>query len=364
MLESCSLKAAKVLVGTFEEADLEEFVKLSHAEYGPSITTDIDHTTWKHLRAPLGPSTYIRLVVNGNTVGRVMLQPRQINTASGQYRVSYVADGLIDVEFRSPPTNFTNLINSAGNIPAFSFVYHTSNEVSDPLYRNLFRFPQPFSLCGYGFSVRPSAILYKLSGLRINALDWITLPLRWLAGLFAFIMFWVSKLNVSERLPDDDKLSLLCAKSLEVSGPVFARNKSFLKWRLIDAPRWAATVHCIERAGRFLGYVAIRKFELNGLSYLVIVDFLVDPDLPLFERLAIRSWLILEAIKLNVDALFTMINPQNKAARKAIGFPLVRIPDMFLPHETPIYAWSGGSQSSEFEIEKSTYMTLADLDYL
>ena len=363
MLGSCGLKATKILVEAFEEANLEEFIKLSSTEYGPSITTDIDHTIWKHLRAPLGPSTYIRLVANGNTVGRILLQPRQINTDSGQYSVSCITDGLIDSEFRSPPTNFINLINAAGNIPAFSFVYHTSNKVTEPLYRNLFRFPQPFSLCGYGLPVRLAGVFFKFSGLRINVLDWIILPLRWLVGLFASIWLKVSKLDVSERLPDDDMLSSLCSKSLKVSGSSFTRNRSFIKWRFIDAPIWTAKVHCIERKGRFLGYVAIRKYELEGLSYLVIVDFLVDPDLTIFERLAIRCWLILKAIKSDVDALFTMINPKNKTARQGIGFPLVRIPDTFLPHRTPIFLWFGKNQSCDFEVEDSLYMTLADLDY-
>lgn len=362
---SGGLKSTEIVVGAFEEAHLEEFIKLSHAEYGQSVSTDSDHTIWKHLRSPLGPSTYIRLEANGKTVGRIMLQPRQINTSSGQYNVSCITDGLIDLGFRSPPTNFINLIYAAGKVPDCSFVYHTSNEVTEPLYRNLFRFPQPFSLCGYGLPLRLAGFFLKFIGVRVNVLDWAILPLRWLAKLFAFAWLITSKLDVSERLPDDDMLSSLCSKSLKVSGPIFSRNKSFMKWRLIDAPAWASKVHCFEKKGTFLGYVAIRKFELEGLSYLAVVDILLDPDTTIFERVAIRSWLILEAINSGVDALFTMINPQSRAARKNIGAPLIRIPDTFLPHITPIYIWSSeGSKNRDVGKEESTYMTLADLDYL
>jgi hypothetical protein len=365
MLGSFGLKSAKVLVEAFEEAHLKEFIKLSHVEYGKSPTADIDHIAWKHLRAPLGPSTYIRLVANGgNTVGRVMLQPRQVNTASGQFPVSLITDGLIDTEFRSTPTNFINLINTAGNVPAFSFVCHTSNEVTEPLYRKLFRFPQPFSLSGYGFPVRLAGFFLKFSRLRLSILDWLILPLRWLVGLLAFIMFWASKLNLSERLPDDDRLALLCSKSLNESGPFFVRNQSFLKWRFKDAPEWSSEVYCIEREGEFFGYLVMRRFELDGLNYLAVADFLIDPALTIFERLAIRSWLILEALKSGVDALFTMINPKNIIARKGIGFPLMCIPDKFLPHGTPIFMWTRKGKSCDFDKVESTYMTLADLDYL
>jgi len=356
--------AARITVETFTVNNLEAFIALSHTENGSSAATNVDHIKWKHVASPLGASTYICLFANDKTVGRSLLQPRLIYSVSGQHSTACVTDVLIDPEFRSPPTNFINLTEASGSIPDFSSVYHTSSNRTDLLYRKLLRFPKPFSLRGYGLPVRLSGIVFKIAGHRIAGLDWLISPFRWLIGLVAVVGIAVARLDVSERLPDDDRLSLIFLKSLHNSGPMFARSKSFLKWRLIDAPLLAATVYCVERGGRFLGYVGIRRLELNGLTFLVIVDFLLDPDLSLFGRLALRSWLILQAIRSNVDALFTMINPRSRAARICVGFPLIRISDKILPHETPIFVRSRGNESRFLETEASMHMTLADLDYI
>ena len=194
-------------------------------------------------------------------------------------------------------------------------------------------------------------------------MDWLISPFRLIIEQVTIILISVARLDITERLPDDDVLSQLFLKCLRNSGPLFARSKCFLKWRLIDGPLWPGTVYCIERKGKFLGYVAIRKLELNGLIFLVLVDFLLDPDLTLFNRLTLRSWLTLQAIKFNVDALFTMINPRSRTARICVGFPFVYIPDKLLPHGTPIFVRSRGNESQKLEAEKSTHMTLADHDY-
>ena len=355
---------AKITVEPFTVSNLEEFLALSHSEYGPSAASNVDHIEWKHVASPLGASTYIRLVSNDKTVGRALLQPMLIYTESGQFSTACVTDVLIDPAFRSPPTNFINLMEASGNISAFRLVYHTSSNRTDLLYRKLFRFPKPFSLRGYGVPIRLAGIVCKISGRRVDALDWLISPFRRLIGLVAVVGIAVARLDVSVGLPDDDMLYRLFLKSLRNSGPMIARSTSFLKWRLIDAPLLAATVHCVERSGKFLGYLAIRKVELNGLTFLIIVDFLLDPDLSLFDRFALRAWLILQAIKADVDALFTMINPRSRAARICVGFPLIPIPDKLIHHRTPIFVRSQRNESRSLETEASTHMTLADLDYI
>ena len=363
-LRGGKLTVARITVETFTANNLEDFLALSHTEYGPSAATNVDHIKWKHVASPLGASTYICLVANDKTVGRALLQPRLICTESGQFSTACVTDVLIDPEFRSPPTNFINLTEASGSISAFSSVYHTSSNRTDLLYRKLFRFPKAFCLRGYGLPARLSGIFFKISGRRIDALDWLISPFRWLIGLAAVVGIAVARLDVSVRLPDDDMLSQIFLKSLRNCGPMFARSEAFIKWRLIDAPLLTATVYCAERSGKFLGYVAIRRIELNGLTFLIIVDFLLDPDLTLFDRLALRSWLILQAIQSDVDALFTMINPRSRAARICVGFPLIRIPDKLLRHRTPIFVRSRGNESRFLETEASMHMTLADLDYI
>ena len=363
MTKDSNLTLAKVVVETFTEDSIDEFVQLSHAEYGSSVATNADHARWKHIASPLGASTYIRLVVNDRTVGRAMLQPRLIYTESGQHNTACVTDVLINPEFRLAATNFIKLTKASGNVTSFDSVYHTSNERTEPFYRKFFRFPKPFSLRGHGLPVRFLGIFFKISKLRVSVLDWLAFPFRYLIELITVVAIAVAKFEISERLPEDDVLTTLCLKSLHDSGPIIARNKAFLKWRFIDAPLWGANIYCVERWGKFVGYVATRKLELNGLSYLVLIDYVLDTDISFFDRLVLRLWLIRQAIKSDVDILFTMSNPSSKAARICAGFPLICIPDKFLPHGTPVFFRANKKESRFLETEKSTHMTFADIDY-
>ena len=355
---------ATIEVELFAKHHLGAFLELSHSEYGPSAAANIGHITWKHLGSPHGASTYVRLVANGKTVGRALLQPTSVLTESGRFSIASVTDILIDPKFRSPPSNFTSLMRASADVSAFSSVYHTSNRRTDPLYRKLFRFPKPLSLRGYGFPIRLANIVSRIAGPRLQALDWLMSPLRPLVALVANVGLTVTRLNVSERLPDDDTLSRLLLRSLRQSGPLLARSRAFLKWRFIDAPVFAATVYCIERGGKCLGYVATRTVGFDGLTVLVIVDFLLDPALTLLDRFTVRSWIIRRAMTLNVDALLTMANPRSRAALIAVGFPFLRIPDRYLPHETPIFLRSRGSENRFLETAESLHLTLTDLDYI
>lgn len=354
---------AKVLVSLFKEENLSEFVELSQTEYSSLDTTDASHVRWKHIDSPYGASTYIRLIKNDKTIGRALLQPRLMYTDRGEFHSACIGDVLINSLHRSPPTNFINLTKSSANVPKFSSVYHTSNEVTEAFYQKLFRFPNPFSLKAYGFPVRLTNLFFKISGYRINCLDWLVSPFHWLNNFFVSILMRLSKLDVSERLPDDEMLSELSLKSLHNSGPFLSRSNSFLKWRLIDAPLWKAKVFCISRKGRFLGYVATRSIKLEGLRFFVVIDFLMDTEMVFFERIAFRLWLIKQTVGSGDDALFTMINPISKASRVCVGFPFTKIPDKFLPHRTPIFVRAYGDESKEVQCQKSMHMTLADLDY-
>jgi hypothetical protein len=357
------LSLAKVVVGLFTEEDLSDYIELSQTEYESSITMDVDHIRWKHLDSPHGASTYIRLVVGDKVVGRALLQPRLIQTKTGQYSTACVADVLIDPLHRSPPTNFINLTNTSANISKFSSVFHTANERTEPFYHKLFRLPNPFSLRGYVLPTRVAGIFLKIIGYRINALDWFLFPFLYLIRFVAVVMISIVKIDIIKKLPNDANLSEISLKLLDDSGPLLTRTKSFLKWRLIDAPLWNANVYCIERKGQFLGYIATRVLDLNGLKHLVLIDFLVDTDISFFDRFALRLWLIRQAILSDVDALFTMINPMSKAAHTCVGFPMIRIPDKFLPHGTPIFFRANSDENKNVETDRMTHMTLADIDY-
>lgn len=369
-----------ISIGEFKEIDLEDFLGLSKLEflktdpiessdadwkdrYVESLLTNPAHVRWKHLYSPFGASTFVRLTTSTKTVGRVLLQPRTLHTASQTFNVACSMDTLVTREFRSPPSNFIKLIKASDGISNFDFIYHTANEITHQLFGRLLRFPNPFSLQSYGFPLRIAGLLSALIGRRIDALDWLLAPLRWLMEIGALCFCWIVGPDISKNSMSDMELDKLFAKCLHQSGPLLARTNEYLKWRFGEAADFPASVYRIDRKGKLIGFFVTRQLELGGLNHFVLMDFLLDAETPLLSRIALRLWLIRTAIKEKADTLFTMINPFNKMARKCVGFPLARIPDSLLPHATPIFIRAHGPQNKQFEMDLSIHLTLADLDY-
>ena len=353
----------QISVERFAETDLEGFLEMSQLEYGPSLSTHSDHIRWKHLDSPFGASSYISLVESGSVFGRVLAQPRPFRTATQVLNVAFVVDLLIEQKHRTTPASFISLTKASGNLEYYDLVFHTSNERTFPLYSKLFRFPNPFSLKAYGFPIRFAGVFSAIFGRRINAIDWLIAPVHWLLLAIADVVKFFSRLEISARAMDDEELETLSAKCLQQSGPHLVRTNVFLKWRFTDAPFWPATIFRIDRKGQFLGYGVTRKMELGGLNHLVLMDFMLDPDASFIACVALRFWLVRQAITTQADALFTMVNSYNSMARKVVGFPLLPIPGRLLPHTTPIFVRPRSNDLKEFEADRSIHMTLADLDY-
>jgi hypothetical protein len=297
------------------------------------------------------------------TVGRVLLQPRPFYSASQKYNVACDMDMLVDRDFRSPSSNFINLIKASDELPTFDFVYHTANEITRQLYERLLGFPNPFSLQSYGFPLRISGLLSALIGRRINALDWLLAPFHWIMQGTAFGFCQIAGTDISQQPMSDTELDELFKKCLHQSGSLLARTNEYLKWRFVDAVDFPSKIYRIDRKGQLIGFFVMRYLKLGELNHFILMDFLLDTHTPLICRIALRLWLIDAAIKAKTDTLFTMINPFNKMARKCIGYPLVRIPDKLLPHATPIFIRAYGHKNKHFETDQSIHLTLGDLDY-
>jgi hypothetical protein len=352
-----------ISVKTFTESDLEDYLNLSQKQYGPSVATHADHNRWKHLQSPFGASSYVRLMDGEQVVGRALVQRRTLRTRSEAIPAGCVVDLLIDRPYRTTPRNFLNITKTCDELEGCDLIYHTANERTFPLYSRLLHFPSPFSLVAFGLPVRLSGFLGAILGRRINALDWLTAPWGWLIDILAYAALRGSKLSVSQHAMSDSELETLSKKCLGQTGPHLARTTDYLKWRFRDAPLWPATVSRLDCEGQFLGYVATRCVELKGINHFVLMDMLLDPEIPRMTLIALRFWLLRQVVSSRADAFFTMLNPFNTMVRKLIGFPIIRIPERLLPHKTPIYMRVRRQEFIELTADRSIHVTLADLDY-
>ena len=353
----------QIIIEVFAEVHLKEFLSLSKTEYGLSASTNAEHIRWKHMDSPFGSSFCVNLYDNGKVVGRALAQPRPLRTSTKVVNVAYVMDMLIDRKHRTTPSNFIQIAKETGNLKSVDLVFHTSNDRTYPLYKKLLRFPNPFALKAYGLPVRFAGVFSSIFNLKINAIDRLIEPFHWLFGRITDASIAMARLDISDRIMKDEEIEAVCKKCLQQSGAHLERTNAFLKWRFIDTPLWSASIYRIDRKGEFIGYIVIRQMELNGLNHLVLMDFILDPESPLFARIALRLWLIRQAIISHADTIFTMVNPFSAIAIKCVGFPFVTIPDNLLPHATPIFMRARIDETKELEADQSIHITLADLDY-
>ena len=90
------------------------------------------------------------------------------------------------------------------------------------------------------------------------------------------------------------------------------------------------------------------------------MDYLIDKDLSFLDCLFVRLWLIKHSIKLNTDFVFFMINKKSPIAKLANKFPMIYLPDCFLPHPTPIFFRLKNTFKQSL---LKMHLTPADIDY-
>ena len=188
-------------------------------------------------------------------------------------------------------------------------------------------------------------------------------PLRWVLVAASYLVNSVAGLVITEDSITDRELEELCTKCLQQSGSHLIRSNAFLKWRFQETLCWPARISRIERKGHFLGFLVTRKVNLQDRSHFVLMDFILDPSISRCARLSLRLWLIRQTIQSGSDVFFTMANPFSSIARRCIGFPLIKIPEKFLPHATPVFMRAGTHGSEILESNRTIHLTLGDLDY-
>ncbi len=348
----------------FHYDGLNEQIAVAKTVYSSPAVLDIDHIKWKHLNAPQGESTVITLRdEQGFLQGRCFIQPKKF-WISNSFSCcgAIVADLVINPLARNASTliGMTRALRAPTGIDV---VVHTSNEVSDQIYRKLFKFPIACNLVALGLPIYFTKIfgLHLKCRKTLTTLDFLCAPWRWfLLGLsifFAHISKVVLVLN-----PPESVISEIFNDFKGVSGSHFERNVATYKWRFLEGPLFNGDIKWVQSRGVCIGCIVVKQVELKGLNACVLMDVVMRRDLTGVEKMAIKSLFLNCALKLKSDVLFTLANINNSALKWLKGFPLITIPDQFLPHSTPIFIHSSEDIYPLLN-RKNIYITLADLDY-
>ena len=359
------MKKCNIIYDEFKETDIKSYIELSKTVYGDNPTvTDKNHIKWKFCDIPGSKTTIVKLMNNNSEiVGRALLQPRTIQIKDQFAKSAFITDTIVHPDFRRPMTNFINLINTAVKTKKFDLIFHTSNENTNAIYHKLLHYNCPLHLGGYGFPISISGILNKIFKKKSIIFKFINFPYKII--LFALSTFpnLFSKIELSLIQPDSETVDTRCYNNAKNSDPEMLRDSKFLKWRFLNTSFWNAQIFHVYKKKTYLGYIVLRNIQLEGLSFSIIMDFSLSDKLSKLDLMFVKSSLIRKSLSNKSDFLFTMLNPNSKSSKKILGFPFIRIPEKYLPHETPIFVHVNNDKFSNIGKDDNLHITLGDLDY-
>lgn len=349
----------------FSADAMKEHLDLGSLVYNSAEVIEPSQLIWKHIEIPDGPSTIVCLRDKGGCLkGRTFAQPRKFISQGGvTYSGGIITDFVVSPKQKNP-TFVIGITAKMKSLSGFEVIAHTSNEKSELIYRNLFKFPVVFRLSAYGVPIMP----FKILGNKFRVPKFFARPLESIDLIFKFLFAApLSLINRKSKLgwgnpPSNDDEVKIFADFKDHVGPHFERSNLFSEWRFQAPPLFRGKVKWLWKGGRCLGYVAFRSITLNGISFVVIMDPIFSRRLSPFEAINLKLLCISEAYISGSEAIFTMINTSNNALKMLRGFPFIHIPDKFLPHPTPIYIHKKANVLNDNDLS-GTFLTLADLDY-
>jgi hypothetical protein len=244
------------------------------------------------------------------------------------------------------------------------FVYHTSNPLTDDLYRKLIKLRPVTELDGALLPVHPfgaaqAAGLFK-SGVLGRFADGAFAAAVALIGRLSYLTG--ARLDTVPSLNDQERILTEFVAEEPVCG---TRTKTHRDWRCHGAGPIVYQEHWLSQGGRSLGYILTSDREINGIKACFVID-IVLPGRP--SRLVLWSlWMQVAALAAGRKrhAVVFLYNRSNPRLKRLASLPMVKVSRERLPQQVPIFVRP--SQSSDPAVFNnvawsSGYFVLSDFD--
>jgi hypothetical protein len=341
---------------------IDGYGDLSRSEYSDVNLCSPEHFRWKHLDNPAGPSLAYNLYSDDRLVGRLVYQKQRFMQNNQAFVGAYLVDLLIHPDYRNIKA-FVALMSKFKEVRGFDFLYLTPGVMSIPLYRRALGLDDLFSLDAYATPLRFGALLQRLLKRRFAVVDWIVSGAwRITAKILARCLDLFSQPSLDETPPtEEDFRSLLTLVEYrdELHGD---RSHAFHRWRFFDSPHNQYKVVYLRKRGTLVGYVVTRVMTYEGLKTLFLIDYLCDQNLKGVAHAKVLFYCVLEGQRRGCDILFTLVNAAVGYGRAICRFPLMRVPEKFLPQEVPMFFVDLTPEKPKTVDRQRFAVTLADLD--
>jgi hypothetical protein len=325
-----------IRVGRASAASLESFQSLTSSEYRDVPITNLEYVAWRHLASPYGASDTVEMV-SGEIVGRMWINKYQWRLDGESVSVSNPVDFLVRQDFRNPINSLRLFQATMKHCGAISqLTYHTSNPVTDPLYRNLLKLKPMTELDGAVLPLSPVRTIRKMFNLNLRKLEKpIDKVWRWLLLGTASVAS-LRRLQFLESVTDAEKRSVF--QLLETEETIHnERSLEYMLWRYQGAGEVAYEFVWIRDRGTTVGYVVTTDRTVENIRSCFVVD-IVWPGRPSkFMISAVWFELVRRAARRNVESLFFFGNLKNERITRLMTLPFVKIPRRYLPQRVPVF---------------------------
>ena len=343
-----------VTVEKFDIIQAQKFVEYSALFYNDKNTTDLELVKWKFVDSQSNNSHHLTIQdEQGLIKGRAVLNERYLSTANGKLLLTQVTDLLV---VGSELKSFIEIIRNY-KILNNTCVIHTSNSNSENIYARVFKFKKLLSLSAFAFPVKLDNFVPNFS--KLAAFKFIfSIINSFIFGIFSSINVFN---NVRFQRLNSQEISNADLEYFSDNHVSLLKTCESIRWRYFDSP-YNYEVYRVLESNINIGSIVVRRAILNGVKYLVIMDFVPNEKLSVVKVFKLRLRLVSLSLEYKVDALFGMFNADNDIGKGFFKFPFVKVPDRFLPHATPIFISSNSNDLSLDNLAKM-YFSLSDLDY-
>lgn len=357
--------ATKIRVGVASEERIGPFIRLTETFYSDRPVNNAAVVRWRHLESPLGPSATVELVDDDESVGRMWIRVHDWTVRGIAVRAANPSEFLIRESHRRLPA-FMSLFKAAmtESQQLADLIYHTSNPLTDDLYRKLMKLKPVTELDGALIPVRPFGAAEAAGIVRTGVLG------RFADSVFSAVVKlfgWLASLG-SVRLagpPAIAEQERVIAEFLAEESVCGSRSVAHRKWRYRGVGPTVYQEHWVSKGGRPIGYIVTSDRDFDGIKACFVVD-VVLPGRP--SRLTLWSaWIQAAALAAGrgQHAVFFLYNRANPRLDRLASLPLVKISRTRLPQQVPIFIRpSKRSDSTIFDgVDWSSgYFVLSDFD--
>ena len=340
------------------------FVEFSQIEYKTGGPTSISVVAWRHLTNPSGRSVAVEIANDLNFIGRIWVQFNHWIVDGKEIKVASPIDFLIHPEFRRLQI-FLSLFRDGirVSIKNADLTLHTSNPLTDGLYRDLMKQVPITELDCALLPLQPFAMIIKLRSYGFSrAVTFGDFLFSKLVRIACKVFALPSVAFASE--PTVREQTELIQKFQKEECISRRRSQTDRTWRFEGAGDFNYEVRWIKKGSSFIGYVAWTDRLIDRVHGRFIVDIVLVDSPSWLTTTSI--WLKLATLTLqdNIHALFFFYNKKNSKLRHIASLPMLTVSKSRLPQQVPIFLRFPDIDPHDLKnLDWSTgYFVMSDLD--